>query len=151
MEQIRTRLGRHVVVGLDTSVFIYHLEAHPRYQPLTQEVLGAVQAGRLNAITSTVTVMELTVHPWRVGRPAVARAYEALLVHFPNLNLADVTRDVARRAAQLRARYTVRPADALHLATALIHGATAFVTNDRRLTRLDPELDVVVLDDFAAP
>jgi predicted nucleic acid-binding protein len=79
----------------------------------------------------------------------VAREYEALLVHFPNLTLADVTRDVARRAAQLRARYRVRPADALQAATALVHGATAFVTNDRRLVRLEPVLDVIVLEDFS--
>ena len=36
--------------------------------------------------------MELTVRPWQVGRPAVAREYEALLVHFPHLTLADVYR-----------------------------------------------------------
>jgi predicted nucleic acid-binding protein len=93
--------------------------------------------------------MELTVRPWQVGRPAVAREYEALLVHFPNLTVADVTRDVARRAAQLRARYRVRPADALQAATALVHGATALVTNDRRLVRLEPVLDVIVLEDFS--
>jgi predicted nucleic acid-binding protein len=92
--------------------------------------------------------MELTVHPWRMGRAAVAREYETLLVHFPNLTLADVTRDAARRAAQLRARYNVRPADALQVATALVHKATAFVTNDQRLARLSPELDVIALDDF---
>jgi hypothetical protein len=38
-------------------------------------VLGAVQAERREAVTSAGTVMELTVHPWRVGRQAVARAY----------------------------------------------------------------------------
>lgn len=64
-----------------------------------------------------------------------------LLVHFPHLVLADVTRDIARRAAQLRARYGVRPADALQ-------AATAFVTNDHRLSCLSSELDVLVLDDF---
>jgi predicted nucleic acid-binding protein len=95
--------------------------------------------------------MELTVQPWRADRPAVARAYEALLVHFPNLTVADVTRDTARRAAQLRASYAIRPADALHAATALVHGATGFVTNDRGLGRLAPELDVIVLDDFITP
>jgi len=37
------------------------------------------------------------------------------------------------------------------VATALIHGATAFVTNDRRLRRLELALDMIVLDDFALP
>ena len=148
MGQLSERVVTHSVIGLDTSVFIYHLEAHPDYQPLTQELLAGVENGQWKAITSTVTVMELTVRPWQLDRPAVAREYEALLAHFPNLVLADVTRDVARQAAQLRARYRVRPADALQVATALIHGATAFVTNDSFLTRLAPMLDIVMLDDF---
>jgi len=151
VERLRERLAGHAVIGLDTAIFIYHLEAHPRYRPLTQELLAGIQSGRQTAITSTVTVMELTVRPWQVGRPAVAREYEVLLVHFSHLTLADVTRDVARRAAQLRARYRLRPADALQVATALVHGATAFVTNDRRLTRLRPLLDIIILDDFALP
>jgi predicted nucleic acid-binding protein len=151
MEHFRERLAGHAVIGLDTAIFMYHLEAHPRYQPLTQELLTGIQAGRQRAVTSTVTVMELTVRPWQVGRPAVAREYEALLVHFPHLTLADVTRDVARRAAQLRARYRLRPADALQVATALVHGATAFVTNDQRLAKLTPVLDIITLDDFAPP
>jgi predicted nucleic acid-binding protein len=151
MEHLRERLADHAVIGLDTAIFIYQLENHPRYRPLTQELLGGIQAGRQTAVTSTVTVMELTVRPWQIGRPAVAREYEALLVHFPHLTLADVTRDVARRAAQLRARYRLRPADALQVATALVHGATAFVTNDRQLTRLAPVLDIIILDDFALP
>lgn len=149
MGYISERLADHTVIGLDTSIFIYHLEAHPRYRPLTQEVLAGVQAGQWTAITSTVTVMELTVHPWRLGQSAVAREYETLLAHFPNLRLADVTRDVARRAAQLRGRYRLRPADALQVATALLLGATAWLTNDHELVRLNSTLDVVVLDDIA--
>jgi predicted nucleic acid-binding protein len=148
MENLIGRVAPHNIIGLDTSIFIYHLEAHPVYLPVTQALLERVEAGRWEAVTSTVTVMELTVRPWQLDRPAVARGYEALLAHFPNLVLANVTRDVARRAAQLRAHYHIRPADALQVATALIHNATAFVTNDRLLTRLSPVLDVVVLDDL---
>lgn len=150
MAGFKEQLADHSVVGLDTSVFIYHFEAHPRYLPLTQVLLTGVQEGQWIAITSTVTVMELTVHPWQMGRSAVAREYEALLIHFPNLVMTDVTRDVARRAAQLRAEYNVRPADALQVATALLGGATAFVTNDRKLARLSREIAVIVLDDFAS-
>ena len=126
MEHLIERLTRHTLIALDTSIFIYHLEAHPRYQPLTQEVLMGVQDGRWPAIISTVLVMELTVRPWQLNQPAVAHEYEVLLVHFPHLSLLDVTRHIARRAAPLRATYNLRPADALHIATALVSGATAY-------------------------
>ena len=67
------RLGReltgHAILGLDTSVFIYHLEAHPTYLPLTKELLTGVQEGRWQAITSTITVMELTVPGRRTSLP----------------------------------------------------------------------------------
>lgn len=94
--------------------------------------------------------MEVTVRPWQLGRESVARQYEALLANFPNLVLVDVTRDVARRAAQLRADYRLRPADALQVGAALVQGVTAFVTNDRGLVRLQGVTDVIILDDFAA-
>lgn len=148
MATLEEALAAHDLVGLDTSVFIYHLEAHARYEPLTSRVLYGVQSGEREAVVSVVALMELTVHPWRQDKPLVARHYETVLLHFPNLQLVDVNREIARRAAQLRASYQVRPADALHVATALVKGATAYVTNDRLLTRLNPLLTIVLLDDF---
>lgn len=68
--------------------------------------------------------MELTVRPWQVGQPEVASRYEATLACFPNLTLVDVTRPVARQAAQLRAAYRLRPAGAIQAATALVHQAS---------------------------
>ena len=65
-----------------------------------------------------------------------------------SLTIADVTRDVARRAAQLRARFGIRPADALQIGASLVHGATGLVTNDRRLRRLACAVDVIVLDEY---
>ena len=146
MGRLMALLRDHTRIGLDTAIFIYHLERHPHYLPLTQELLAGVEAGQWNAVASTVALMELTVRPWQLERPDVARAYEEALARFPHLTLADVTRDVARRAAQLRAQHNLRPADALHVATALAHNATVFVTNDRDFARLDV-LEVVLLSD----
>ena len=148
MEHIQRALARHELIGVDTSIFIYHLEAHPTYLPLTTDILNTIQNGEQRAIVSMVTLMELTVHPWKMNLPHVARHYEALLVHFPHLTLTNVTRNVARKAAQIRATYSIRPADALHVATALTHEATAFITNDKGLTRLHPLLEIIRLDDF---
>jgi len=56
---------------------------------------------------------------------------------------------LARRAVALRAQYDVRVPDALQIAAALEAGATAFVTNDRRLAKVR-ELQVLLFDDYAA-
>ena len=151
MASIEQQLTAHTIIGLDTPIFIYHLEAHPHYLPLTKAILNGVQSGQWNALTSTITIMELTVHPWRINRPDIARQYEVVLANFPNLQLADVDRDIARRAAQLRAGHNIRPADALQVATALVHQATVWVTNDRNLKRLAPTVEVLILDEFVNP
>lgn len=141
-------LALHNTIGLDTAVFIYHLEGNPDYLPLTRQLLEGVQAGEWQALTSTITLLELTVPAWRTGRDYVAREYETILANFPNLILQDITREVARWGAQLRARFNIRTPDALQVAASLKGGATAFVTNDRKLARLTELLDIIVLDDY---
>jgi len=108
MATIEQQLIGHNLVGLDTSIFIYHLEAHAQYQPLTSIILSAVQVGQVQGITSIVTLMELTVRPWQLAQAQVARQYEILLINFPNLTLYDVNRDIACKAAQLRANDKLR-------------------------------------------
>jgi len=148
MADLEQRLANHILLGLDTSIFIYHLEGQTTYLPLTREILGRVESGQSEAVVSTVTIMELTVHPWRVHRSDIARQYEVLLINFPHHQLVDVTRDVARKAAQLRAQYNLRPADALQVGTAMISGATLWVSNDKQLKRLEPEIEVLILDEY---
>lgn len=148
MVDLGRRLAGHALVGLDTSIWIYQLEANKRYAPLTTGILHAVQIGRPRAILSVLTIMEINVRPYRLGQPGVAAHYEAMVSHFPNAHLVDVTSDVARRAAQLRATYNLRPADSLHVASSLVSGATAWITNDHGLRRLSTLLDVIILDDF---
>jgi predicted nucleic acid-binding protein len=97
--RLAERLTGHHTIGLDSAVFIYHVEAHPRYVRFTRELLDGVSRQRWRGVTSTLSLMELTVRPWRLQQRDVATAYEALLMHFPNLTVADVSREVARRAA----------------------------------------------------
>jgi predicted nucleic acid-binding protein len=142
------RLAGFPVFGLDTSLFIYHLEAHPTYLPLTQAIFSSVARGEKQGVTSTITLMEINVKPLQLGRQDIARKYEALLANFPNLSIIDIDRDVARQAAQLRADFQLRPADALQTAACLCCGIPVFITNDRRLARLSERIQVAVLDDL---
>lgn len=148
MDEFGKRLAKAKVVGLDTSIFIYFLEVNERYGPLAQVTINGIEKGKWQGVTSTITLMEITVRPWQLGLESAAREYEAILVHFPNLSVVDVDRTVARAAAQLRAKYNVTPPDALQVAASLSFGARAFLTNDRRLSRLQELIDILVLDDY---
>ena len=148
MAGLREKLTGAGIVGLDTSIFIYHLEANPTYAPLTNTIFESMEGAEFKGVTSTITLMELTVLPWRMGHENVAREYEAVLVNFPNLSVVDVDRNVSRLAAKLRADFNVSPADALQLAASLQAGAKAFLTNDKRLTALQTVIEILLLDDF---
>ena len=79
--------------------------------------------------------MEIAVKPLHMRRPDVAEEYEVLLANYPNLAIAALDRPTVRRAAELRAEYRLRPADALQVAACLEQGATVFLSNDRELRR----------------
>jgi predicted nucleic acid-binding protein len=147
---LREKLIGAGAVGLDTSIFIYHLEANPTYAALTKTVFEGVEVSKFQGITSVITLMELTVLPWRMGHENIAREYEALLVNFPNLCIVDIDRNVARLAAKLRADFNILPADALQVAASLQSGARSFLTNDKRLAGLQPIIEILILDDFVA-
>jgi predicted nucleic acid-binding protein len=140
-------LKQHALFGLDTPIFIYHLENVPRYSDLTTLIFTSLIAGSARAVTSVLTLMELTVQPLRLGRRSVAADYDASLARVSALSIIDIDREVALRAAQLRAAHRVDPADALQLAACLVAGATAFVTNDARLQRIT-ELEIILLDAY---
>jgi len=148
MDKISKQLAKAKVIGLDTPIFIYFLENNEQYGELARITINGIEKGKWEGVTSTITLMEITVRPWQLGRESAAREYEAVLVHFPNLSIVDVDRKVARAAAQLRAKYNVPPPDALQVAASLSYGAKAFLTNDKRLAKLQELIDVIVLDDF---
>lgn len=147
MEGVGPRLGDHALVGLDTSVFIYRFENSPAYSQIAADVLRQVSAARTAGVTSAITLMEMAVQPIRLGEEKRADSYRLLLRTFPNLTVVDIDIDVALRAAQLRAIYNLLPADALQVSACQRAGATAFVTNDKSLRRVN-EIQVIILDDY---
>ncbi|HLC40709.1 MAG TPA: PIN domain-containing protein [Methylomirabilota bacterium] len=62
------------------------------------------------------------------GRPAFP-----LLTRSRGLRLIDLERPLLRIAAQLRAKLSLKPPDAIQMAAALVAGCSAFLTNDRNI------------------
>jgi len=131
-------------VAVDTALFIYLIEEHPRYLSAVRPLFEEADAGHRRLVTSAVTLLEVLVVPYRAGDRPLAARYEALLAHSRGLTLVDVDRVQLRAAAQLRARYGLRTPDALQIAAAIGEGCAVLVTNDQRL-RPVPAVQVIQL------
>jgi predicted nucleic acid-binding protein len=54
---------------------------------------------------------------------------------------------IARKAAELRAKENLRTPDVIQIATAIVAGAQAFVTNDARLKNVQ-DIPILIVSDF---
>ena len=134
-------------LGLDSSPIIYLIEAHPRYDALVTAVFRRITAGELTGFTSAISLTEVLVHPLSRGDLGLAARYRQVLGSGGQVRMVPADESVAERAAELRARYRLRTPDALQIATALLSGCEAFLTNDLGLRRV-AELRIPVLDDL---
>ena len=145
VEQLRRFLRRHRRIALDTSVFIYQLEANARYLALTDAAFSWVERAGNEAVTSTITMTELLVPSYRDHNEHRVDEFYGLLSTYPNLQWVAPDLETADLAAQLRALHRLRTPDALQAATAIRAQATGLVTNDLLFARIQ-EFETAVLD-----
>lgn len=139
-------LERHSKIGLDTSIFIFQLEENPRYQELVNKIFVWLEGPRAHSVTSTITMLELLVKPYRLSDIDSVNKFYALLSTYPHLEWIAPTLEIADLAAKLRAEYNLRTPDALQVATALSFDATGFISNDTAFQRVT-DLEILILDE----
>ena len=120
-------------LAVDTAIFVYFIEEHPRYVPWVAPLFEEADRGKRQLVTSAITLLEVLVVPYRAGDVQLAQRYEVLLTRSRGVRLVDVTRDQLRAAAQLRAVTGMKTPDALQVAAALGAECRTFLTNDRAL------------------
>lgn len=147
MAALASALAGHRLVSLDTAVWIYHFGGSAAYGRAADSVLEAVAQGRVGAVVSELVLLELLVAPLKQDSQDAADEIELALLHFPNLQLAPVTRAVLVRAAEMRAQYGLRTPDAIMLATTVESGATLAVTNDHAWRKVK-EVEILLLRDL---
>lgn len=118
-------------VAIDTAPLIYYFEDHAVFAPLLHPFFSELEAGRLKAVTSVISLIEVLVHPLKHGDERLASQYHDALLSHPHLTTLPVNYSIAQLAAELRAEQNLKTPDALQLATALKANAHCLLTNDR--------------------
>lgn len=142
MEWINALRGN--TVGLDTAPLIYFIEENPTYIDAVKYFFEAMERGDFTVVTSTVTLLEVLIHPLRSNNTLLAKEYRDILLN-SELITVDVSSTIAEQAAHLRALHNIRTPDAIQISAALYSGATHFFTNDIRLPEI-PAIQILSLD-----
>ncbi len=138
--------GRRVY--FDANVFIYAVERVSPYAEPLRPFVEAVGRNATQAVTSELTLAEVLVKPLRDGPAGLQAEYELAVQSRAGLTVVPISRAVLVEAARLRAAFsTLKLPDAIHAATARLHGCAVLLTNDARL-RAAPGIDVIQLSDI---
>ena len=85
--------------------------------------------------------------PYRADQSELKQAFTDLITGGSNTEFVPLGQEIAKKAAELRAKYKLSLTDAFQVAAALTTGFDAFLTNDATLNRVT-EIEIVVLDEF---
>ena len=121
-------------IFLDTAPFIYYIEEHEKYFERVKDFFASINDERL--ITSVVSYEEYCVGALKYAPGKIAKM-EAFLESM-NIELMPINKAIALKAAETRSKNSaLKGMDALQIGTAFHSGCDLFVTNDKRLSRVE--------------
>jgi len=134
-------------ICLDTAPIIYFIEEHETYRNIVRPVFVEIDSGNIEAITSTITLLEVLVHPLRTGNETLAEKYREILLSSAGLITSEISHEISEMASRLREKYSIRTPDAIQIAVGIQHGAANFLTNDPNLRKVS-EIKILILGDY---
>src|SRR6185437_1420180 len=113
-------------------LFIYWLEDHPEFAPRVEEIYAKMRERGDTLCTSVFTLGEVLSGPYKKGATETAQKIRDFF-RPPYVEMLPFTIEAADTYARLRAAQGVKPADAIHLASAAHDNINLLLTNDRAL------------------
>ena len=120
---------------LDSNILIYAVESGNRWRDCLSALFGAIEDRSIRACTSELTLAEVLAKPLQENAVELIALYERVLEPGGAIDVCGMDRTLMREAAALQAGLGLKIADAIHLATAELHGCGYVLTQDERLGR----------------
>lgn len=131
-------------IAFDTSFLIPLLEDQEKTGEPVSRILQMIERKDRLLITSTVTLLEVLVHPYRAKDLDAVNRYYGYLTRSHRVNLIPLTPEIADQAAEFRAQYGLKTPDAIQLATAVQAEANLFLTYDRKFLK-QKEIEIGIM------
>ncbi len=131
------------MVFLDTNPVVYFVEQPPIWGGIAAARIAGLRAAGEALAVSDLVRMEALVGPLKATDARLLAEFSTFFTA-ANVQVLSITAAVCDRAARIRAQYGFKTLDALHLATAVEHGCSRFLTNDAALKKF-PDISVELI------
>lgn len=122
------------MIYLDSGVIIRLIEGAEGVRAPIEARLRAVAAPDRLLVTSRLSRLECRCKPLREGRFDLLALYDKFFA-LRTLALKEIDATVVEKATTIRADFGLKSADAIHAATGVLWGASAFWTADASFVR----------------
>lgn len=120
---------------VDTNVFLNVIYKETVLSERSSIFLKKIHAGKLQAMTSSVTLMEIILDMVESGFSEIIEVAVASIEDLHNLEIVPLDHSMTKLAADHVTKEKLTIHDAYHLATATSRKARVFVTRDEQLSR----------------
>jgi predicted nucleic acid-binding protein len=127
-------------IYLDANALIYSVEYPESYPGLVEAFLKPLAAGKLKAVTSCITLVEVLCKPMSSGDSVLEAVYRAFLTPSDVMEVCAVETEIAERATRIRAAHGFRTPDAIHIATGIRYECDLFLSRDKAWSRAGVQL-----------
>ena len=134
-------------VFIDTAPYIYLLERNDTFFEKTEDFFVYCIDSQKKLVTSTVTVEEFSVGPYKNDDKKLIDDFHSFLLD-TFTTVLNIDESIADEAAKIRANHSgFKGMDALQLASAKVAGCDLFLTNDKRLKQFT-DLKVMTIEEM---
>jgi len=122
-------------IYLDTNIFLNVVYREPKFETGSTRLLKRVQTREIAAVTSSVTILEMSLDMSSRGFQEQSSTAVSLLEDIESLSILPLDKDMTREAAKYVINDKLTVHDAYHLATGLKSRVKYFITRDEALSK----------------
>jgi predicted nucleic acid-binding protein len=127
---------------LDTAPVVYFVEQNPEFIAKVEPIFDRLDLD-IVGVVSAVTLAECLVFPIKRGLTDLEQAFEEIF-DSDRVEFIVTDREIAKLTAEIRSKYNFQLPDSIQIATAIVSGCDAFLTNDIALKKVTEIRAIVV-------
>lgn len=136
---------RHLFI--DVSPIERLLEFSTPYYPVVSGVLDTVYEKKIKMIVSPLTLQRVSYRAFLTQNDVLARQYREFFTRSDLLYLREVDSEIALKAAEFQAKYSLNMDESIQLATAFWSGADGILTENQEWKNY-LDISVITLQDL---